>query len=106
MSNNKQTAVEWLLATLEQNSIIDLDWVDSDTYYTIINEAKQMEKEQNNHTEEHLEMVSSQTEISDDEIEKQALTFAKEESYGSLSTDLWKGYVFGAQWYRKQLKKK
>lgn len=46
MSNNKQTAVEWLLATLEQNSIIDLDWVDSDAYYTIINEAKQMEKEQ------------------------------------------------------------
>lgn len=45
-------------------------------------------------------------EISDEEIEKQALTFAKEESYGSLSTDLWKGYVFGAQWYREQLKKK
>lgn len=40
------TAVEWLLATLEQNSIIDLDSVDSDTYYTIINEAKQIEKEQ------------------------------------------------------------
>lgn len=42
----QQTAVEWLLATLEQNSIIDLDSVDTDTYYTIINEAKQMEKEQ------------------------------------------------------------
>lgn len=42
----KQTAVEWLLATLEQNSIIDLDWVDSDKYYTIIEQAKEIEKQQ------------------------------------------------------------
>jgi hypothetical protein len=38
-----------------------------------------------------------QQEISDDEIEQQALTFAKEESYGELSADLWKGYVYGAK---------
>jgi hypothetical protein len=38
-----------------------------------------------------------QQELSDDEIEQQALTFAKEESYGELSADLWKGYVYGAK---------
>ena len=46
------------------------------------------------------------TSISDDEIEAQALTFAKEESYGELSTDLWKGYLFGAKRMRDQLKSK
>ena len=43
---SQQTAVEWLLGTLEQNDIIDLDSVDSNKYYDIINQAKQMEKEQ------------------------------------------------------------
>jgi hypothetical protein len=42
----KQTAVEWLMQTLEQNNIIDLDVIDSDKYYTIIEQAKEMEKEQ------------------------------------------------------------
>ena len=41
-----QTAVEWLMQTLEQNNIIDLDVIDSDKYYTIIDQAKAMEKEQ------------------------------------------------------------
>jgi hypothetical protein len=43
--------------------------------------------------------------ISDKEIEQQALTFAKEESYGELNADLWKGYVFGAKRIREQLTK-
>ena len=42
----QKTAVEWLLGTLEQNDIIDLDSVDSNEYYDIINQAKAMEKEQ------------------------------------------------------------
>lgn len=42
----KQTAVEWLMQTLEQNNIIDLDVIDSDKYYTIIEQAKEMEKQQ------------------------------------------------------------
>jgi hypothetical protein len=42
--------------------------------------------------------------ITDEEIEAQALTFAKEESYGDLNSDLWKGYVFGAKKMREQLK--
>jgi len=41
----KQTAVEWLMQTLEQNNIIDLDCIDSDKYYTIIEQAKEMEKQ-------------------------------------------------------------
>jgi len=51
-----------------------------------------------------LEYERNRQEISDEEIEQQALTFAKEESYGELSTDLWKGYVFGAKRMREQLK--
>jgi hypothetical protein len=42
----KQTAVECLMQILEQNNIIDLDIIDSDKYYTIIDQAKAMEKEQ------------------------------------------------------------
>jgi hypothetical protein len=42
----KQTAVEWLLGTLEQNDIIDLDSVDSNKYYDILEQAKEMEKGQ------------------------------------------------------------
>ena len=34
------------MQTLEQNNIIDLDVIDSDKYYTIIDQAKAMEKEQ------------------------------------------------------------
>jgi ribosomal protein L32 len=48
----------------------------------------------------------NQQEISDEEIEAAALTFAEEESYGELSTDLWKGYVFGAKRMRDRLKTK
>ena len=42
----KQTAVDWLMETLEKNNIIDLDTVSSDKYYGVIQQAKQMEKEQ------------------------------------------------------------
>lgn len=45
-------------------------------------------------------------EITDKKIEKQAVKFAKEESYGALSGDLWKGFVFGAKWMQEQLKHK
>ena len=40
------TAVEWLMETLEKNGIIDLDLTDSKQYYTIINQAKEMERQQ------------------------------------------------------------
>ena len=50
----KQIAVEWLMQTLEQNNIIDLDVIDSDKYYTIIEQAKEMEKEQQGYSEEDM----------------------------------------------------
>ena len=55
----KQTAVEWLMQTLEQNNIIDLDVIDSDKYYTIIEQAKEIEKQQERSysEEEFKEMV-------------------------------------------------
>ena len=34
-------------------------------------------------------------ELTDKEIDALALKFAKEESYGKLNGDLWKGFVFG-----------
>ncbi len=34
-------------------------------------------------------------EITDKEVDALALEFAKAESYGEFSTDLWKGFVFG-----------
>ena len=33
--------------------------------------------------------------LTDKEIDALALKFAKEESYGKLNSDLWKGFVFG-----------
>ena len=51
-----------------------------------------------------VENKDSFGEISDEEIEALALTFAEEESYGEFSGDLWRGYVFGAKRMRDQLK--
>ena len=55
------TAVEWLMQTLEQNNIIDLDLVDSDKYYTILNQAKEMEREQlkNERLDGYVEGINS-----------------------------------------------
>ena len=44
--------------------------------------------------------------MSDKEIEDLALEFAKAESYGEFSTDLWKGFVFGFKKAVKLLKQK
>jgi hypothetical protein len=44
--NKNMTVIEWLMQTLEQNNIIDLDWGESDKYYTIIDQAKEMERNQ------------------------------------------------------------
>jgi hypothetical protein len=43
-------------------------------------------------------------ELTDKEIEALALEFAKEESYGKLNMDLWKGFVFGFKKAVKLLK--
>ena len=55
------TAVELLMQTLEQNNIIDLDLVDSDKYYAIIEQAKEMEREQlkNERLDGYVEGINS-----------------------------------------------
>jgi hypothetical protein len=40
------TSIEWLMQTLEQNNIIDLDCGESDKYYTIIDQAKDRHKQE------------------------------------------------------------
>ena len=44
--NKNMTVIEWLMQTLEQNNMIDLDWGESDKYYTIIDQAKEMHKQE------------------------------------------------------------
>tara|TARA_R110000868_G_scaffold329984_1_gene590902 strand:+ start:1270 stop:1518 length:249 start_codon:yes stop_codon:yes gene_type:complete len=80
------TAVEWLVKQLNKKiDFIPLNkW---DEIRDIIQQAKQMEKEQ--------------TEISDEEIEK----FADEE-LGTIRTDFDFGVIQGMKWYREQLKQR
>ena len=40
------TSIEWLMQTLEQNNLIDLEVIDSNTYYTIIEQAKLLHKQE------------------------------------------------------------
>ena len=70
----------------------------------VIDEAKRWEEERKSKgSDEHIvdtnEMISSQTEISDEEIEK----FADEE-LGTIRTDFDFGVILGMKWYREQLK--
>jgi len=70
----------------------------------VIDEAKRWEEERKSKgSDEHIvdtnEMISSQTEISDEEIEK----FADEE-LGTIRTDFDFGVIQGMKWYREQLK--
>ena len=79
--------------TLTEFIFNKLPTIDKDDpyYQDIIEQAKQIEKSK--------EFTSSQTEISDEEIEKFASDFY--DSNGSESI-----FIMGAKWYREQLKKK
>ena len=89
---SKQTAVEWLVEQLKEFKISkdkwNYDWEDSTYLIYLIEQAKEMEKEQ------------SFTEISDEEIEK----IAKEYVLYNESKRNW--VVEGMKLYREQLKKK
>ena len=78
MSNNKETAVEWLFHQLWEEP------KDKFTWYAILKKAKEMEKEQ--------------TEISDEEVEDKAEEF-------EFTNGIY-GFKQGVKWYREQLKKK
>jgi hypothetical protein len=45
-------------------------------------------------------------EITDDEIRKEALSFAYEGDYDGANGVLWNGFISGATWYREQLKQR
>ena len=80
----QQSAVEWLIENLMINGLIRLTKEQHRLYKEITDLAKQMEKEQ--------------TEISDEEIYKEA-----EKHYRGLALTR---FVQGAKWYREQLKQK
>ena len=81
-------------------------YIEGNTYYQETFKKDSSKEQQKELIKEIMDLDAKDGlyEISDEEIEAAALTFAKEESYGELSADLWKGFVFGAKWYREQLK--
>ena len=120
----KQTAVEWLINRIEDGSY------DINQWKSIKEEAKEMEyrqnmdamqrgmelqEQENNRVgfRERNGLLSSQTEISDDEIEKEARKLANIEHNRPLDTEeryykdyqKYDGIVIGMKWYREQLKK-
>ena len=95
----EQTAVEWLIEQLEN------DYVNQDLKNTIVyQQAKEIEKEQMNHIVDINEMVSPQTEFSDNVLFEQA-TVAMEEMYGyGCETEI-DAYFRGLKWMQKQFNK-
>jgi hypothetical protein len=81
---SKQTAIEWIQDKLPSIFIND----DNGFYRKLFEQAKAMEKEQ--------------IEISDEEIEKWAKEQSKIEPTGAEEF----GRIMGAKWYREELKKK
>ena len=78
------TAVDWLIGELIHKGLMALRYDKDNTFNELIGEAKQMEKQQ--------------TEISDEEIEK-SISYDSKDPYVE-------GYINGAKWYREQLKSK
>lgn len=92
------TATEWLFKELWECDKDKLTW------YSILEKAKQMESEQIFDAVEHHLDLFKETEISDEEIEKELnLLFA-----GNISeTVVYKNcFRMGSKWYREQLKSK
>lgn len=92
---SKQTAVEWLVEQLKEFKISkdkwNYDWEDSTYLIYLIEQAKQMEKEQ------------SFTEISDEEIEKSAKEWYEKEGWVHYKAEI-RAWVSACKWYREQLK--
>jgi len=120
------TAVEWLIhqyikdglfkkgvyeqaKEMEKQQIIDAynksfelrdkPYSTADKYYT----STYASKGSDDHIVDTNEMVSSQTEISDEEIEKEALSYFNEHHCNVFEYD---GFIAGIKWYREQLKQK
>lgn len=85
---------EEIIAANEDSSTNDFgEFLTGDQYYNKIYGNKS-----NDHTEQHLEMVSEKTEISDAEIEQSSKQF------DSFTSRLF--FQLGARWYKEQLKNK
>ena len=91
---------EEIIAANEDSSRNDFgEFLTGDQYYNKIYGNKS-----NDHAEQHIEMVSEKTEISDEEIKKQSKYWNE-----TTNPDMWTfklAWEAGAIWYREQLKNK
>lgn len=130
MENKKQTAVEWLKKELEEYGdpqYCELTWNELDE---LCEQAKEMEKQQIidiveksratgltaeyllltygsdeiEKSEKPINLTSSQTEISDEEIKEVAYRYKEDELEDTWEAGI--SFMDGAKWYREQLKKK
>lgn len=82
----KQTALEWLIEQMLINNYTSKQQIEN--AHWLINEAKEMEKQQ--------------TEISDEEIEEFAQNIIQPDDMIIFPDS----FILGARWYREQIKKK
>lgn len=95
----KQTAVNWLIDQMLKQGYFEKD---KPLTYTNLghlqHQAEEMEKQQiMDAIEYHIDLLN-QTEISDEEIDKEANKFS---NHGACITS----FFYGAKWYKEQLKK-
>ena len=96
MENKNLTAVEWLQTIELERDLTLADW----------KQAKEMEKQQMNHIVDTNKMVSSQTEISDEEIEKGAKDWYEKKGLLRPYQIEKMAWISAIKWYREQLKKR
>ena len=107
----KQMEKEQIIAANEDSSTNGFgEFLTGEQYYN-----KMYGNKNDDHTEQHLEMVSSSTEISDEEIEKAAEnygwkiktnTFSNPVKANELAESAKQDFIAACKWYREQLKKK
>lgn len=94
----KQTAVEWLIEQIKSDHIDKalngLEWM------KIFEQAKEMEREQ-------MASNCSRVEISDAEIAISANQYCeKKPTFYEIQIEKNNAFIYGARWYREQLKQK
>lgn len=98
--DNYLTPVDWLMDRIK--------WIHRETYDYLIKEGQYdvAKRTENAILNKANELQSSQTEISDKEIEKLADEFALKYYTSGVTEDEVSAFVTGMKWYREQLKKK
>ena len=107
----KQMEKDIIITANEDSSTNEFgEFLTGEQYYN-----KMYGNKNDDHTEQHLEMVSSSTEISDEEIEKAAEnygwkiktnTFSNPVKANELAESAKQDFIAACKWYREQLKKK